>query len=63
MNKHKIGKRSLYFRLQRRRLLQAMLGMLGGIALPIRAKRNKESKLVMPREAEFYRPKQETGKQ
>lgn len=63
MNKHKIGKHSMYFRLQRRRLLQAMLGMLGGIALPVRAKRDKESKPVTLREAEFYRPKQETGKQ
>lgn len=62
MNKLKTGERNTWFRLSRRRLLQAMLGMLSGIALPIRAKRNKESKQIVLREAEFYRPKQETGK-
>ena len=56
----KIGERETWFGLPRRRFLQAMMGILGGIALPVWAKRDKATAYSTLREAEFYRAKEET---
>ena len=50
----------VWLRLPRRRFLQALLGLLGGIGLPARAQRDRAINQAKLREAAFYRVKEQT---
>ena len=62
MNRHDHEQGGDRRRLPRRRFLQAILGLLGGLALPARARRDRSFGRAALREADFYRTKEANGR-
>jgi hypothetical protein len=60
VNRHKSREPGTWFRLARRRFLQAMLGVLSGIALPALAKRDQQARQAKLHQADFYHVKQDS---